>query len=718
MLQDYRFKSNHPNKTSTLKFTLEFEPFSVVICFPIKTIISTDDLGRNSSGLKEFDFKSLSFKAIKSKTDALKETIESFTLNYGFKEKPIKRNVSDKVFFKSINFDDEARLSRCFLVDFEFAETKFESLLPTNFLNLKFRNKHWAVYLVDKKQPFTSQSASFKGEFYIGKYRKERLPNTKKSNCVNYGEDIRLNCKTRSECIDRCVVRSYLDKRQSDRHKIPLFWLVDLDQLNSSEQEYRFTENRDLQVEKQCASKFNRDDCTESYFYDSLKTAFDYEENSIRINLNFEKIVEKELSPSLVKTILNVVNLESIFFGTNLAGLLSTLLLYAKKLFKFKWRPIFRYLIFFVCFCGFSLHNASMFVGIIQDPLVDNGYFEKLSSYYLPNPIFCFPINETELDEHHRLTGDYLDKVTENYLNYELIFDEIWYFNGTFKNTFYPKNEPQENSNTEISVVHWYFMDLKCYEVVSLIILREEDYYFSGTKYVLGVYFKSNFTDRIYQKDDVYFLFRKDNTTKQFSSSFFFGIKTKKGQPYKRYDVIFEQLEIEEIDRFETLKNLKKLFFSSIDLRDPTTYLNGLTETFKADYGLVTREVLLENYRNLEIDDELFRQYYMQVQNVTDHQYPAASSSKQTLHNLYPTYYESSKNRVGFSFSLSLASRISSTTNDDNWAKIIQNLINSLSLWTGSNILELHVCFSRIGQPFSFLYQLLLKLRRFLKRLF
>ena len=634
----------------------------------------------------------------------------------GLKEKFVKLNVSNRVFFKSIEFDGEARLSRCFRVDFDFKEARFESLVPTNFLEITFHNKHWAIYLVDKEQPFTSQSNRYSSEFFAGKYRKERLTNTRKSNCANYSEGSNsedLNCKTRSECIDRCVVRSYLAKRQ-----LPFFSLVDLDQLNSSEPEYYFTESRDQQIEKQCENKFSRDDCTEIYFFESLKTSFDYEEKLVRINLNFEKIIEKELSQSLVKTILNVVNLESIFFGTNLAGLLSSLLLYAKKLFKFKWRPIFRYLIYFVCLCGFSLHNVSMFVSIIQDPLVENGYFEKHSSYYLLNPIFCFPINETELDPHHRLTGDYLDKMTGSYLNYESIFDEVWWFNGSHKIGFQPANDPQKNSNSEISVVHWYYLNLKCYEIVTLLTFREEDYYFSGTKFVLGAYFKQNFTDNIHEQGLVFFLYRKDNYTKQFANTFVFNIKTKKGKPYQRYDLIFEQLEIEERDRFETLKNLKKLFFRSINLRDATTYLNGLTEAFKSNYGLVTREVLLENYKNanLEIDDDLFRQYYMQMQNVTDHQYPSATSSKQTLYNLYATYHENSKDRVGFAFCLSLTTLFSSAENDDNWAKVVQNLINSLSLWTGMNILELHVCFSRVGRPFILLYQLLRKLRSFLKR--
>ena len=712
MLRDYHFKSNYPNKTGVLKFTLEYEPFSIVICFPIETI-----MGTGNETLKNHNLKSL-----KSTTDdAFEKKIEFFTLNYGFKERPVKLKASDKVFFKNITCHkrgNEICLSRCFLADIHYEETRYESLLPTSYLEIKFFNEFWEVYLIDKNRPFTSSTKSFKGHFYIGKYRKERLAGTKKSNCIHYGNEPGLNCRSRHECIDRCVVRSYLDKPQNDSYKIPLFGLVDMDQLNASEQEYHFVRQRDLEIERNCENKFNKDDCIEIFFYESLKTDFSYNEDLVGINLNFEKFIEKELSQSLVKTLLNLVNLESIFFGTNVAGLLSALLMYAKKLFKFKWRPIFRYLLFALCLAGFSLHNISVFVAIIRDPLIESGFFEKLTSYHLPNPIFCFPFNESEIDKHHQLTGDYLDLLTENYLNYEAIFDKIWYFNGTHRNTFHPRNKVDENFNSEISVSHFYYLNLKCYEVRSYIVLREEDYYFLGSKSLLGVFFKSNFTDRDYKEDWVYFLYRKEGKSKQFSNSFYYDLKTEEGKAYKKYVAVFEQLEIEQNDRFEMLKNAKKLFFRSIDLNDPTIYLNQLTEAFKKEHHLLTLEVLLENYKNenLEIDDQLFRQFYMQVQNRTDHLYPSAASSKQTLYNLYTTYYENLENKLGFVFSLSLTSRISSTTNDDNWAKIIQNLVNSISLWFGSSILELHVCFSRIGQPFSFCYRLLIKFKLFLLR--
>ena len=111
----------------------------------------------------------------------------------------------------------------------------------------------------------------------------------------------------------------------------------------------------------------------------------------------------------------------------------------------------------------------------------------------------------------------------------------------------------------------------------------------------------------------------------------------------------------------------------------------------------------------LEIDDGLFRQFYSQLQNVSDHKYPASSDSKKSFYSMHTLFNRNLINRTIFRFSISMASRETNISNEDNYAKLVQNILNSLSLFLNLNILECHVYVGKIFTVFGFIYNALLK---------
>ena len=118
---------------------------------------------------------------------------------------------------------------------------------------------------------------------------------------------------------------------------------------------------------------------------------------------------------------------------------------------------------------------------------------------------------------------------------------------------------------------------------------------------------------------EVYFMFRR-NGTRQFSNSFFFDLRPIEGEFYT-YEVVFELFQTLEEDKFETLKDPRKLFFKTINIDDATPYIENLMENFQKNHHLTSREIYLKNSKTdksqsafeLEVDDGLFRQHYFQV---------------------------------------------------------------------------------------------------------
>ena len=98
-----------------------------------------------------------------------------------------------------------------------------------------------------------------------------------------------------------------------------------------------------------------------------------------------------------------------------------------------------------------------------------------------------------------------------------------------------------------------------------------------------------------------------------------------------------------------------------------------------------------ENFE-LEINDDLFDQFVSQVHNATSQDTMAYSDYQQTFfaNHLIRTKVES---KTDLAFSLAFIKKTLLARNDENFAKLVLNLLNVLFLWFDLGILDLHPIF-------------------------
>ena len=602
MINDFRFKSRHPNKTTSL--TYSSDPFSIVVCFPIESKI----------------LKSDNFSEIELMTESMfEDNFDFIEINYGYNKINFTRTASKEVIFKNNAFDDQSFLSRCYRIEFEIKEElKYKNILPLSTLKLKFKTPYWQVYLIERNPPFTSNLVNFKGLFFIRKRSKRSSKTSQKSNCVDYSEKTDLKCLNRKHCIDQCINKKFYEKYNS----LTIHSVIDKDELGSDYNlnQIKFNKTKDSTIETECINTFNRPDCNDVFFEESLEYTCRVNDSYILIKLNYENLEEKEFEQSSLKLFLDLINLISIFFGLNAISILLIALSYLKGFFKSNWYKIFKILVIVVCSIMSLLSNIMVFQSIIKGDLIKNEYFTKLDKYSLPNTIYCFEYDDSKIDKNTKITGEHLDQLTSD-LTFKNVFKKITYFNKThYQHLNIKKLKTTTNSNfylnSEISLAHFYYLNLKCFEIVLKPSFKEEDFYFKIDKFVLDLYLNDN----IYiQHSFVYFLYR-ENELKQIGGSYLNKIgKLLKESDYKfQYATEFQLIKIKSEDKFEFLKNPVSLFFETTAINDATKYLETMKKKFKNKYKLASRDTVLDDFK-LEIDDLLFKQFYLQIQNLTYH---------------------------------------------------------------------------------------------------
>ena len=712
MINDYRFKSANPNKTTSL--TYSSDPFSVVVCFPIEESDKNDNiLDIQDSKI----LKSNNFSEIELRTESMfKNKCYFIGLFYGYNTRiRLSWIISKKVIFKNSTFDGKSFLSRCFRIEFEIKEEfKYKNILPLSTLTLLFKTSYWQVYLIERNQPFTSNLVNFRGYFLIRKRLKISSKTSKKSNCVDYSKKNNSRCSNRMHCIDQCINKKFYEKYNS----LTIHSVINKDELGSDYNltQIKFNKTKDLTIETDCINTFNRPDCNDVFFEESLEYTCYFNNFYLSIKLNYENLEEKEFEQSSLKLFLDLINLLSIFFGLSVIGILFIVLTNLKRFFKSNWYKILKILVIVVCLIMSLLNNIMVFQSIIEGDLIKNEYFTKLDEYNLPNIIYCFKYDDSKIDKNIKITGEYLDQLTRD-LTFKNVFKQIIYTNKThLKNIIINRLNTTTNSNfysnSEILLAHFYYLNLKCFEIVLKPSFKEEDFYFNSKKLVLYVYLNH---DIYRQHRFAYFLYR-DRESKQIGGSYSYQIgKTFKEIHYKYYyETEFQLIKIEREDKFEFLKNPVSFFFETTAINDATKYLETMKKKFKNKYGLASRDTLLDEFK-LEINDLLFKQFYLQIQNLTDHNGLTSLNFKQNVYNMYTQMANTLLRYPDFQFLLSSISRQVEISNEDNYTKLIISILNAVSFWLGLCVFDLSaVNVNRLFKSNLNLYQLLFKLKLYL----
>ena len=205
----------------------------------------------------------------------------------------------------------------------------------------------------------------------------------------------------------------------------------------------------------------------------------------------------------------------------------------------------------------------------------------------------------------------------------------------------------------------------------------------------------------------------KKSESKQIEGGFLYKIgETPLDDYYKyTYAIDFELFEIKKEDNFLFLKDPLSWFNQKNDSLD---YLGNMKQKFKDNYGLTSRQILLDEDFKLEINDLLFEQFYLQIQKFTDLSGLTFSNHKQNTYNIYSQILFRKLNNPDFTFSSSLIARQVDIFNEDNFTKLVISILNALSFWFGLCILDLSVYVNKLFRPILHLYQLLFKFKLYL----
>ena len=659
MVNEFRFQSSHPNRTSTLN--VSSEPFSVVICLSFLELEEDLPLLRN-----------LSLHSIEEDTKSLLlERTEDIEIYSGDKQVEANLHISGEVLFKSSEFDGQRWLSRCFRLNLDLDDTLRKMSLT--YLRIEFKTTDREIFLIEKNQNFTSGLVNFRGLFYPQKVTKRHSKTSKKSNCRDYSNE--EGCDSSRNCLDLCLSTKFIEKHGS----LPTNTVVSSNHLNSTmrNRSVYFNETVDVEVQKECSDLFNQTDCNEVLFEESPELV-----NSevtipklIFIRLSYLNIVEREMEHDPVKTLLDIVGLETIFFGSNAIGMLTTVLLFLCRSLRLKWRRAYSMFLFLLASAGFLAHNVLVFRTIINGDLQENEFFEKPQQYSLPSPILCFPIGK-EMDENHRVSEEYLDDLTAE-MTFKNVFRGIVYNNRTYLKQLYINRLNSTKSSTfysspELELSHFYFSGLKCFKIHLKVSYREKDFFFLTDKTVLSIYLKHSFANKMRQTT---FLHQQADS-EEIGGGFLYDIGECK-YPYNhhyRYDIEFELFKILRNDQFELLKEPGRLFRRRAQVNDAETWedLNRTTDQSTSE----------------SLDFE---------QNVAN-----------TYTNVYYSPFKFNSPHFWFSFSF-LVRRVV-ITNRENYTKLVVSLLNTLSLWLDISLIDMGSWLSSIFKLFLNFYRLLIKI--------
>ena len=108
----------------------------------------------------------------------------------------------------------------------------------------------------------------------------------------------------------------------------------------------------------------------------------------------------------------------------------------------------------------------------------------------------------------------------------------------------------------------------------------------------------------------------------------------------------------------------------------------------------------------------------MEVQNVSDYLNPASLNYKQKIALPYgQMLLESDENVSDFKYSLFSNTRQTELTNEDNYAKLVQSILNAFSLWLGICILDLFIYLNKLINLIKKFHLLLIQFRKHLNSL-
>lgn len=480
MYGEYRNNVNYPLETKISNFSLSPTPFALAFCIPVKILLSlSKDFGANIRNMDDRQIlSSYSYDEIEkyTKRSNLTEFVNETYLSFGNLKFAWDLKISEEVFFKNSSFHQDLNshhhdhyghheFSRCFKAEVNLVEHRYQSLLSiSNFaivINTLLFNtssqQEVAIYLLEEKEIFNSETFELKGNYMILSKRSIKSRNSLKYNCSDYST-------SKSSSVDECINETFLKRHNS----LPAYGVLNKSQFPDYLYTRRyFNTTVDNEIVEACRNKSKPIDCRMTVFRASYNKVQYSPGQRMEVNLYFEMIEYTENEPSWQKLLLSCINLVSIFFPTNARkALLTASFVIVRLVLRLKWYKWYKHVIFIFCFLGFLVHCKGIFENIISNDLSQNAYYRKNTTVFFPDLVLCVndfddeTVKRKSLDEHTKLTGNYLDKVTPK-LNSKII--KLRYLNAT--DGSYAAFNQFDSPNELFGMKTFLYRDIKCFEI-------------------------------------------------------------------------------------------------------------------------------------------------------------------------------------------------------------------------------------------------------------
>ena len=704
-IENINTQINNPSKSNVSTFLLEPEKMNLVICVDANRTEKDED-SYTYTYYYDLNQTNMTLQQIEEATDSVfNDTIDEIYLQ--FQNKKIKTNwsLTSKVFFKNKREDTRIPpslyiniLTRCFQIEANPTEPKYQSLLATSKLIVKFKiiTKLLDLYFLPEEERFNLKSYKYDG-FNFLKVIKKRANRIMHRRCADYDKKY-SDYNSKQSCIDRCVNERFIETFNN----ITIYSIIDKDHFTKDQWSNSFPNNNFIifyKIKQECLKEF-KEDCYEVKFEDDKTANPSFESKTEQILLYYNVISEIEEEASLYKLLMDVLTMQSVLFGQNIFELLLIIYCLLNTKYELRNNYYYFYFIYLICLTGF-IYNTCFIFYQLHGNLIHFVYLGIENSIKMPGIIFCFDLNQIKINKNIKLKENYLNELNKH-MSIETIFTNITYLNksndwNTLNSNF---------SNSELKVETFYFLDKKCFKIKQDIEYSRDQFYLLENKEVLEVNFS-------YKKELSAYFFTKIENKMQFS-------KIEK-LIYDEYNSFTSNQEITELtvnDQFSWIKSPSLLFDEVSYQNDVNKHFAKLINKFDENYNLRTLYLPSEKVNlNNEINDDLFEQYssqeikYKSSLNLNIQKFFITTN----VQEIYPDF-----KKPDFIFELNFIKNKILITNEDNFTKLILNLLNALSLWFSLCILDLHTyvyyAYFKIVIFFNFIYELLIRIDIYLYR--
>ena len=393
---------NNPPKSNVSTFLLEPEKVNLVIC--------VDNWKYNSSYptyYYDLNRTNMKLKQIEEATDSVfNDTIDKIYLQ--FQNKKIKTNwsLTSKVFFK----EKHNMLTRCFQIEANPKEPKYQSLLATSKLIVEFKIDSFDLYLLPEEERFNLKSYKYFGYNFL-KVIKKRANWIMHRRCADYDKKY-SDCNSKQNCIDRCVNKRFIKAYKS----ITMYSIIDKDHFTKDQWSNSFP-NNDFSIfnktKQECLKEF-KDDCNKVKFDDDKAFPDSYVYKTKQLALYYNVISEIEEEAPLYKLLMDVLTIQSVLFGQNIFELLLIIYCLLNTKYQLRNNKYYFCFIYLICLTGFIYNTCFIFDQVLHGDLIRFDYYEIENSIKIPGIIFCLDLINVKINNNIKLTESYLNESTKD----------------------------------------------------------------------------------------------------------------------------------------------------------------------------------------------------------------------------------------------------------------------------------------------------------------